>query len=76
MTPVKFPQQTTVWARDQPPYHPLPAYTDNQQTISCWRLTYKERLSVLIFGKLWLRQMNFGKPLQPQELMIKNPFVL
>lgn len=27
MTPIEFPEQTIVWAKDQPPYLPLPAYT-------------------------------------------------
>ena len=75
MTPVEFPQQTVVWAKDQPPYIPLPAYTDAQQTISVWALTWKERLLVLMRGRVWLRQMNFGEPLQPQRPSIESPFL-
>ena len=74
MTPIKFPQQTMVWAEDQPPYLPLPAYTDERETISLWALTVKERIWMLIYGRLWLRQMNFGRPLQPQAPSVESPF--
>jgi hypothetical protein len=75
MTPIEFPEQTIVWAKDQPPYLPLPAYTNEQETISCWRLTWRERLRVLWSGRLWLRQMNFGGALQPQCPSVESPFV-
>ena len=75
MIPIEFPEQTIVWAKDQPPYLPLPAYTDDEQTISCWRLTWRERFMVLVKGQLWLRQMNFGRALQPQSPSIESPFV-
>lgn len=32
MTPIEFPEQTIVWAKNQPPYLPLPAYTDERET--------------------------------------------
>jgi hypothetical protein len=32
----------------------LPIYTDGEQCISCWRLTWRERLAALIFGRVWL----------------------
>ena len=61
-------------AKDQPPYLPLPAYTNERETISLWALTWQERLRVLVHGRLWLRQMNFGQPLQPQAPSIESPF--
>jgi len=75
MEPIEFSQQTTVWAKNQPPYLPLPAFTNEKETISCWHLTIIERLKLLITGKLWLRQMNFGGALQPQSPSINSPFV-
>ena len=76
MNPLEFPEQTTVWAKDQPPYLPLPAYTDERETISLWGLSWSERLRVLVTGRLWLRQMNFGAPLQPQKPTTVRPFGL
>lgn len=29
-------------------------YTDGVQCVSCWRLTFKERMFALLFGKVWL----------------------
>lgn len=29
-------------------------YTDGAECVSCWRLTFKERLFALLFGKVWL----------------------
>lgn len=29
-------------------------YSDGRQCISCWRLTWKERIKALLFGKAWL----------------------
>jgi hypothetical protein len=73
--PVEFPEQTIIWAKNQPPYFPLPAYTDEKETISCWKLTLTERIKILLFGRLWLRQMNFGGPLQPQSPTVERPFL-
>ncbi len=66
MTPVKFPEQNVVFAKDQPEYLPLPAWTNGQEVTSCWRLTWRERFAVLIKGRIWLTQLTFGQPLQPQ----------
>ena len=75
MKPIQFAQQTTVWAENQPPYLPLPAYSNDKETISLWALTWPERLRVLLTGRLWLRQMNFGQALQPQAPSVSSPFV-
>ena len=75
MKPLAFPEQTQVWAENQPPYLRLPAYTNERETITLWSLTWWERLRVLLFGRLWLRQCNFGQPLQPQRPTIDCPFV-
>lgn len=29
-------------------------YTDGNQCISCWKLSWKERVKALIFGNIWL----------------------
>ena len=75
MKPVTFPQQSVIWAEDQPPYLPLPAFTNDQETISCWALSWSERFRVLFTGRMWLRQMNFGDSLQPQCPTVSCPFV-
>jgi hypothetical protein len=74
MKPITFPEQNTTWAENQPPYLPLPAYTDARTTVLRWSLTLRERLHVLVHGKLWLSQANFGESLQPVSLGIESPF--
>lgn len=32
----------------------LPVYTDGKICISCWEPTWKERLSILLSGRIWL----------------------
>lgn len=29
-------------------------HTDGKQCLSCWKLNFKQRISALIFGKVWL----------------------
>lgn len=76
MKPIEFPEQTTVWAKDQPEYLSLPAYSNDDRTISCWQLTWRERLILLFTGRLWLHQLNFGAALQAQLPSVDYPFVL
>lgn len=32
----------------------LPVWTDGEQCISCWQMSWKERLSALIHGRVWV----------------------
>ena len=65
-------------AKDQPEYIPLPVahieYSDGVRSmISCYRLTWRERLTILFSGKLWWTKFTFGQPLQPQKLYLYEP---
>ena len=77
MKPVKFKGYNVIFAKDQEPYLPLPAYVDNRQggrVFHCWQLSIKERIEVLLTGKLWIKILNFKQPLQPIRPMSNNPF--
>lgn len=74
MKPIEFKEQNHVWAKDQLEYLPLPSYINEEDTISCWKLSWWERLKLFWTGKLWLIQKNFQQPLQPQLLLVDNPF--
>ncbi len=75
MKPAKFAQQNLVFAEDQPEYQPLPAYRDEAgQVITCWELSWRERLALFLTGRLWLRQLTFNHPLQPQAPSVESPF--
>jgi hypothetical protein len=74
MKPTKFPWYNITFAKDQPEYMPLPAWTDGSQVVSCWSLSWAERFRILFSGVLWIRTMAFGKPLQPLRPQARNPF--
>ena len=75
MTPVSFPEQTVVFAKDQPEYLPLPAHVDEHGCVTfCWQLSWRDRLRLLVTGKLWHQVLTFGRPLQPQKLSAECPF--
>jgi hypothetical protein len=69
MKPIDFRGSNVVFAKDQPEYLPLPAYCDPEDetgtVVSCWRLSWRERLRVLVGGPLWLSCMTFRRSLQP-----------
>lgn len=75
MEPIKFKHHNVIYAENQPEYLPLPAFRNDTETISCWRLTFKERIKILLGRPLWLRQMNFNQPLQPIMPTLECPFV-
>ena len=66
MKPVTFPEVNCTYAEDQPEYLPLPVYRDAEGgTISCWQLSWREKLKILFTGKLWIDIHTFNSPLQP-----------
>lgn len=42
---------------------PLSVWSDGSRCVSLWRLTWRERLSALVFGKCWLHVV--GSATQP-----------
>lgn len=79
MKPIEFPEANVVFAKDQPEYTPLPAFKANTpegECISCWQLSFSERLRLLFTGKLWVSLMTFNGPLQPSFFTTKKSEVL
>ena len=56
MVPVKFVESNRDLAAPSgmPNCKSLPVHTDGRQCVSCWSASWKERLSILFFGKVWL----------------------
>lgn len=71
---VPFKEQNTEWKGYGKSVGDLPAYSDQQQTISCWRLTKPELEEVMRTGVVWLHSLNRGAPLQPVTVSAFNPF--
>ena len=65
MTPVKFKGCNTVFAKDQPEYQALPAQRAGDMVVTCWALTWRERIEILVRGRLWISVLTFNRLLQP-----------
>lgn len=79
MKPIQFKEQNIVYAKDQPEYQPLPAFkseTPNGEVISCWKLSFLERIRLLFTGRLWVCLLSFNKPLTPSYFTTKKSEVL
>ena len=76
MEVIEFNEQTVVIAKDQPEYLPLPAHQfgdDEGRIIFCWKMSWRERVRVLLTGTLWQQVLTFNQPLQPQKLETIKP---
>ena len=76
MEVIEFNEQTVVIAKDQPEYLPLLAGQfgdDEGRVIFCWKMTWRERVRVLLTGTLWQQVLTFNQPLQPQKLETIKP---
>lgn len=65
MEPINFKEATMTLTApsSMPDTGDLPVYTDGKQCVSCWKPTWKERLSILVHGRIYLGVM--GKRTQP-----------
>lgn len=77
MNMVEFPEQTTVFAENQPEYERAPAHKFKGDPCGriacCWKLTWRERWAVLRRGVIWHQVLTFQQPLQPQLLSVEKP---
>lgn len=61
MKPINFKHQTKELQPSGKQYsgnvigvQSLPIFSDGEQCVSCWQMTWRERLSALFFGRAWL----------------------
>lgn len=74
MHPIEFPGHNVVIAKDQPQYLPLPArVTADGEVTSCWAMSWRERLRVLFAGRIYVTNLTFRQPLQPQRISVEPP---
>jgi len=77
MKVIKFKECNAVYAKDQPEYLPLPSHkTKDGEVTSCWKLSFWERLKVLITGRIFLQILTFNESLQPLKMIAYNPLRL
>lgn len=73
MKPTTFKFATT-YAMNQPPYLPLPAIRkEDGRILIGWKLSLRERLSLLLTGTLYHQVLTFNKPLQPIKMTVVKP---
>ena len=76
MKPIEFKDCNVIFAKHQPEYLPLPAHKSQDSVglvTTCWELTWRERFIILFSGHLFLQQMTFNTPLQPQKPSVRRP---
>ena len=74
VSPVLPGQPEVVYAKDQPQYNLLPAIKGiDGMVITRWKLSWKERLIVLLNGDIYLQVLTFNRPLQPVKLSVEPP---
>ena len=72
---IEFKECNIVYAEHQPGYLPLPALRMKEgEVISCWGLSFIERLKLLFTGRLWLGVLTFNRQLQPLKMSVDKPF--
>jgi len=77
MRPIEFAEMNATLAKDQAAYRPLPVFVEPEADgamTSCWALSLRERLRVLVTGRIWLTVLTFNKPQQPVILRAEYPF--
>lgn len=68
MKSIYFKHCNIEYAKDQPQYKTLNALkieSENGEVITCWKLSFREKLIILFTGKIWLSLLTFNKPLSP-----------
>jgi len=79
MTPKKFKESNITFAENQPEYIPLPAFKNKSKSgevITCWNLSFRERLRILFKGEIWLCLLTFNGPLTPTFITTKKSEVI
>ena len=54
MKPINFPSANTHLATTNDNIEPMPVYHGQGMYISRWRCTWRERLSILLYGTIWV----------------------
>ena len=61
-------EEAIQYAKNQLQYGTLPGYKHKDNVIACWSLNWKERLNVLLGGRIFVSLKMFRKPLTPSYL--------
>lgn len=73
-----FKGANVIFAKDQPEYNQLPAFRGKSNegiVITCWSLSFFDKIRALFFGEIWLQEMTFNNPLHPKCMSTKKPII-
>ena len=77
MTPIEFKGQTLVLRKpagmSDEECSPLPIARLDDTCVSCWRMSWRERLKVLWTGRVWLGVLS-GQTQPPVYVTVERPF--
>jgi len=68
MEAIQFQGQNLILAESQEQYNPLPVCYEGPPQgamTACFKATWKERLKILFFGKIFVSQYTFGNSFHP-----------
>jgi hypothetical protein len=77
MKPVRFEGCNSELSNHDPEAKPVPVLELEERegtVIICWKLTWRERLRVVLTGVIWNAVVTFHRPMQPVILTVKRPF--
>jgi hypothetical protein len=79
---IEFPEQTVIFAKNQPPYRQMPAHVSTDDVVTCcWKLNEDDIEQILVTGLIWHQIVvpglhTQGTKLQPQLLLFAKKPVL
>jgi len=66
MEPIEFKGANVAFGENQPEYNQLPALRKKDgKVVTCWGLTWRERIKILFTGKMWISLHTFNNPITP-----------
>lgn len=72
MKSIKFKECNKVYAENQPEYITMDVLDDGKYVVSCWEISFIEKIRILFTGKIWLSLLMFGNPLTPSFMTAKK----
>jgi len=73
MKPIKFKESSGMFIGATNDIKPLPVYQNDDEIISCWKVSLKDKLKILFSGKVWLHVK--GTTMPPVFINSSFPFV-
>lgn len=62
MRPIKFTEMNCVFQKENSEKNELPVYMDEDQIVSCWKLSFMDRVKAVIFGRVWMSTSGNEQP--------------